>query len=310
METLGSIECFVRTAEAGSFSEAARRLGLTSAAVGKSVAKLEHSVGVRLFQRTTRKLTLTEAGERFLAEVGTSLGTIQTAVTNLASSGGQPAGTLRVSMGTTFGLTYVLPLLAPFLQHYPRISPDWHFSDRTVDLVAEKFDAAIGGGFELDPGVIARELAPAHRLLVASPDYLATHGTIDLPADLAQHDGIFVRSPQTGRVRTPPLLDAHEEPAPLLLKPRLTMSEPDAVCRLARQGLGVALAPVTHALPYLEEGTLVRVLPGWYADAGILSIYFPAQKMLPSKTRVFVDYVVEAFRAQNLAERFSAKPRA
>lgn len=309
METLSSIECFVRTAESGSFSEAARRLGLTSAAVGKSVAKLEHSVGVRLFVRTTRKLTLTEAGERFLAEVGSSLSTITAAVDNLASSGGQPAGTLRVSMGTTFGLTYVVPLLDEFLQRYPAIRPDWHLSDRTVDLVAEKFDAAIGGGFQLDPGVIARELAPAHRLLVAAPAYLEQHARIDKPADLASHRGIFVRSPQTGRVRNLPLLDAHAEPAPLLLKPELTMSEPDAVCRLARMGLGIALAPVTHALPYLDDGTLVRVLPQWYADAGTLSIYFPARTLLPSKTRVFVDFIVDAFRAKKWAERFDARPR-
>src|SRR5690606_29886835 len=115
METLNSIECFVRSAEAGSFSEAARRLGLTSAAVGKNVAKLEANLGVRLFQRSTRSLALTEAGERFLAEVGDGLNVIQNAVANLASAGGQPAGTLRISMGTGFGRNFIVPLLPEFL---------------------------------------------------------------------------------------------------------------------------------------------------------------------------------------------------
>src|SRR5690242_11425410 len=129
METLNSIECFVRTAEAGSFSEAARRLGLTSAAVGKNVAKLEKTVGVRLFHRSTRSLMLTEAGQRFLGEVSGGLYAIQTAVANLASAEGEPSGTLRVSMGNAFGLTYIVPLLDAFLKKYPRISPDWNFDN-------------------------------------------------------------------------------------------------------------------------------------------------------------------------------------
>src|SRR5262245_44754799 len=111
METLSSIECFVRSAEAGSFAGAARRLGLTPAAVGKNVARLESNLGVRLFQRSTRSLTLTEAGERFLAEVGGGLASIRNAIDNLASANGQPSGTLKVSMGQSFGRDYIVPLL-------------------------------------------------------------------------------------------------------------------------------------------------------------------------------------------------------
>ena len=308
METLNSIDCFVCTAEAGSFAEAGRRLGLTAAAVGKNVARLEQGVGVRLFHRTTRSLALTEAGERFLEEVGGSLATIQSAVANLAAAAGQPAGTLRVSMGHSFGLTYIVPLLEVFLARYPRITPDWHFDNRSVDLVAEKFDAAIGGGFELASGVIARELAPAHRMLVAAPAWVRRHPPIETPAQLAGHDGIFVRSPQTGRVAMPSLQDGRGTQCPLLLDQRMTMSDPEAACRVAALGLGIALVSVPHAHPHLDQGTLVRVLPDWYADAGMLSIYFPAQKLLPSKTRVFVDFIVEHFRRECLAERFDAGP--
>lgn len=306
METLNSIECFVRTAEAGSFSEAARRLGLTSAAVGKNVAKLEAQVGVRLFHRSTRRLALTEAGQQFLGEVRGGLGAIQSAVANLASIDGEPSGTLRVSMGTTFGLAYIVPLLQEFLQRYPRITPDWHFDNRPVDLIAENFDAAIGGGIDIPQGVVARELGPAHRVLLASPDYLARYGPFDVPADLEGCDGIMVRSPQTGRVRPWTLRNRDGEQAPIALRQRMTMSDPEAVCRIAEMGMGVALAGMPHALPFLESGRLMRVLPGWHVDTGMLALYFPAQRLLPAKTRAFVDFIVARFREQDFGRRFSA----
>lgn len=305
METLNSIECFVRSAEAGSFSEAARRLGLTSAAVGKNVAKLEAGVGVRLFQRSTRKLTLTEAGQRFLAEVSGGLASIQGAVANLASADGQPSGTLRVSMGNAFGLTYIVPMLDAFLRQYPGISPDWHFDNRQVDLIGENFDAAIGGGFDIPPGVVARELGPAHRVLLASPAYVAQHPGIKTPEALADCDGILVRSPQTGRVRSWPLRNRAGEQVQIALRPRITMSDPEAACQVAIMGLGIALASMQHALPHLDSGALVRVLPDWYVDGGTLSLYFPAQNLLPAKTRAFVDFVVADFRGRKLAQRFS-----
>lgn len=306
METLNSIECFVRSAEAGSFSEAARRLGLTAAAVGKNVAKLEANVGVRLFQRSTRRLTLTEAGERFLAEVSSGLTTIQTAVANLAEADGRPAGTLKVSLGASFGQQYVLPLLGEFLARYPAIVPDWQFDNRQVDLIGEGFDAAIGGGFELPPGVVARELAPANRVLVAAPRYLEGRPAINAPADLAGHDGILIRSPLSGRVPARPLRNRTGQQASIELPLRVALSDPAAACSAAAAGLGIALAAVPQALPYLESGELVRVLPDWHVNAGSISVYFAAHKLLPAKTRAFVDFVVGQFKQQKLAERFSA----
>jgi DNA-binding transcriptional LysR family regulator len=306
METLNSIECFVRSAEAGSFSEAARRLSMTAAAVGKNVAKLEASLGVRLFQRSTRSLTLTEAGERFLREVGGGLATIQSAVANLAGADGQPAGTLKISMGSGFGRNYMVPLLGEFLQRYPAIIPDWHFENRRVDMVAEGFDAALGGGFDLPEGMIARTLAPAHGVLVASPDYIAAHGEPRSPTELGEYDGILIRSPQTGRIRSWPLRNRANEQMPVALRVRMTMSDPDAACDAARQDLGIALVALQTAVMHLESGALRRVLPDWHVDMGSLSLYFAAQKLLPAKTRAFVDFVVEHFRKEQLAKRFSA----
>ncbi len=310
METLSSIECFIRSAEAGSFSEAARRLGLTAAAVGKNVARLEAGLGVRLFQRTTRSLHLTEAGTRFLTEVSGSFATIQNAVANLADAEGQAAGVLRVSMGNAFGREYIVPLLGDFLARYPAITPDLHFDNRQVDLIAEGFDAAIGGGFELPPGLVARELAPAHIVLVASQDYLAGQPPLTQPEQLKEHAGIFVRSPQTGRVRPWALVNSkhtsRKEQFPIDMQMRMTLSDPAATLEAAEQGLGIAVVAMPNALPYLSNQRLIRVLPDWYAEAGVLSLYFSTQKLLPAKTRAFVDFVVAHFRKHKLAQRFSA----
>lgn len=296
----------VRSAEVGSFAEAARRLSLTPAAVGKSVSRLEARLGVRLFQRSTRSLTLTEAGQRFLTEVAASFTTIQNAVANLASAEGQPTGTLKVSMGTIFGRLYIVPLLAEFLRRYPAITPDWHFDNRQVDLIGQGFDAAIGGGFDLPQGVVARKLAPAHRVLVASPGYLAGQPAIDQPEDLQNHPGILIRSPQTGRIRSWPLTSRDHQYSPLDLKPRMTMSDSEAACSAAEQGLGIALVSMPFAVPYLRNGQLLRVLPDWYVDDGNISLYYTEHKLLPGKTRAFVDFVLEQFDEQGLPAAFSA----
>jgi DNA-binding transcriptional LysR family regulator len=306
MDNFSSIECFVRSAEVGSFAEAARRLGLTPAAVGKSVAKLEVRLGVRLFQRSTRSLTLTEAGSRFLGEVSESLNTIQNAVANLVNTQGQPGGTLRVSMGTVFGCLYIVPLLGEFIRRYPAISPDWHFDNRQVDLISQGFDAAIGGGFELPQGVVARKLAPAHRVLVASPGYLDRHAEIKHPEELHSHAGILIRSPQTGRIRSWPLTSREQLYSPLNLKATMTMSDSQAACGAAEQGLGIALVSLPFAVAHLRSGHLLRVLPDWYVDDGSLSLYYSEHKLLPAKTRAFVDFVIEEFARQNLAQVFSA----
>ncbi|RZA11552.1 MAG: LysR family transcriptional regulator, partial [Lysobacteraceae bacterium] len=173
METLANLECFVRSAEAGSFSGAARRLALTPAAVSRNVAMLERNLGVRLFHRSTRRITLTEAGEAFRLSIADHLAAIQAGIAGLATDNGQPSGVLRVSMPAAFGTAHILPLLPGFLDRYPRVRAEWHFENRQVDLVAEGYDAAIGGGFELTPGVVARTLAPAHIVAVASPAYMA-----------------------------------------------------------------------------------------------------------------------------------------
>jgi DNA-binding transcriptional LysR family regulator len=305
METLANLESFVRSAETGSFSAAARRLALTPAAVSRNVALLERNLGVRLFQRSTRKLTLTEAGERFLLEIGGNLEALQTAIATVSTARGEPAGVLKVSMAPTFGMTYVMPLLPAFLARYPKIRPDWHFENRQVDLIAEGYDAAIGGGFDLAPGIVSRALAPAHLVAVASPAYMAGRVPPAHPGDLAYLDGIGMRSSPTGRVRHRTMRDAVGGEMLARLGETITVNDPAAIREAALLSLGVALLAVSDVLPWLERGELVRVLPHWYADTGAISIYYSTRTLLPAKTRAFVDFVVEAFERQRLAERFA-----
>ena len=301
MADLASLTSFVRSAEHGSFSAAARSLGVSAAAVSKNVARLESHVGARLFHRSTRRLALSEAGERFLAQVRDPLASLDAAISGLREDSAEPAGTLKVSMGQALGRNFLVPLLGEFLARHPAVLPDWHFDNRRIDLVGEGFDAAVGGGFELTPGVVARELAPVHIVAVASPAYLAGRTLPQQPADLAGLDGIMRRSTPSGRVRPWTLRTRRTVDQPVACRPRLIFSDPEAIAQAARQGLGVALVPMPFAFAAIARGELVRLLPGWYSDAGPLSIYYPSRSQLPPKTRAFVDFVAERFRASGFA---------
>ncbi|MCP3141545.1 LysR family transcriptional regulator [Pyxidicoccus xibeiensis] len=306
MENLITLECFVRSAQSASFSAAARLLGLTPAAVSQNVARLEARLGVRLFQRSTRKLTLTESGERFLREACGSLDALQTAIANVSRSAGQPAGVLRVSMAGAFGRGYVLPLMKDFLARYPAVVPDWHLDNRPVDLIAEGFDAAIGGGFDLPTGLAARELARAHIIAVAAPSYLARITPPQSPEELRNLEGILLRSPKTGRIHTWTLRNGAGAQMAVELRPRMILNDPEGLAHCALAGLGITLVATLNVLPYLESGALVRLLPDWHADIGPILLYYAGHRQLPAKTRVFVDFVLEEFRRQNLARKLSA----
>lgn len=304
MEPLNHLESFVQSAEGGSFSAAARRLGLTPAAVSKNVARLEASLGVRLFQRSTRSLTLTEGGERFLQQVGGALATLQDAMAGLAKDDGQPAGTLKVSMGQAFGREHVLPMMGDFLARYPAIVPDWHFDNQQVDLVGEGFDAAIGGGIELPAGLVARELARVHVVAVASPAYLKGRKRPRHPSELTQFDVLLRRSSPTGRLRSWTLQQGKGDPVTVdLPNPRAIFNDPEAIAHAALMGLGVAMLPMPFVERGLRSGELVRLLPEWHRDTGSLWLYYPSKKLLPAKTRVFIDFVLERFRKERFAQR-------
>ena len=306
MKELNNLASFVRSAESGSFSAAARRLGLTAAAVSRNVARLESQLGVRLFLRSTRHLTLTETGDRFYREACAGVETLERALANVSIAASQPSGTLKLSMSPSFGADYIVPLLPEFVARYPAIVPDLHLENRPVDLIQEGFDAAIGGGFDLPSGVVARELARAQVVAVASPAYIARAGKPRAPGDLPQHDGIVLRSPASGRIRSWPLTNRAGETAVVDLRTRVVINDPESACRCALLGLGVTFLVMANVVQHLHSGALVRLMPDWHADIGPISLYFSGRQQLPAKTRVFIDYLVEECRRRNLAKLLSA----
>ena len=270
METLANLESFVRSAETGGFSAAARRLSLTPAAVSRNVAMLERNLGIRLFQRSTRKLTLTEAGERFLLAIRGNLDELQASIASVATDRGEPAGVLKVSMGMTFGVEYILPLLPEFLKRYPSVRADWQFENRQVDLIAEGFDAAIGGGIDLAPGLVSRALAPAHIIAVTSPSYLKGRTPPADPSGLAAFDGIVMRSSKTRRVRERPMRNAVGDEMIVPLKPALAFdgSPRASSLRIAIAGAIARRARAVGAAMVRRRGTDLDLLCRPAAGAG------------------------------------------
>lgn len=307
MEPLNYLASFIQSAETGSFSAAARRLGLTPAAVSKNVARLEASLGVRLFQRSTRSLTLTSGGERFLQQVGGPFASVLEAIDGVPKDDGQPSGVLKVGLAPAFGREYLLPLLDEFLALHPAVLPDWRFDNRAVDLIGDGYDAAVGGGIPLSQGVIARELLRTDVVAVASAAYMQGRVMPSHPSDLAQLDGIVRRSVSSGRAREWTLRHASGDQCVAVLRPRVIFDDPEAMAHAALRHWGVALLPIAHAAPWLQQGRLLRLLPGWCGDAGPVSIYYPSKKLLPAKTRAFVEHVTAHFRKPDVAAWFDSR---
>ena len=289
---------FVQTAEHGSFSAAARVLGLTPAGVSKNVARLERDLGVRLFHRSTRRLALTESGERFLQQVEGPLASLQAAVA------GARATRRRTRPARSRSAWARHSAATSWFRCWATSSPAIRACCPTgISTTARSTSSArasmppSAAAFALASGVVARELAPVHIVAVASPAYLAGRPMPRSPTDLAPFDGIMRRSSPTGRVRPVDAALAPRWPSETVpCRPRLIFSDPEAIAQAARLGLGVALLPMPFAFALIDSGELVRLLPGWYSDAGPLSLYYPSRRMLPAKTRVFVDFVVERFR--------------
>ena len=304
-ESRSHLDAFIATADEGSFSAAARRMGLTPAAVSKSVAQLEAQLGVRLFLRSTRSLALTTDGERLYGQVRLPWREIGDALTDLRQGAGKPAGTLKVALAHTVGREFFVPLLGEFVRRYPEVVPDLHFDNRQVDIVAEGFDVAIGGGIELNDGLIARELARLRIVLVASPAYLKANSTPMHPQDLARHRGLLRRSMATGRLLPWALKSGQGEELIASVRPVMVLDDPEAMARAAATGMGIAMLPLPHALPLLQSGALVRVLRQWYAETRPLSLYYTSRKLVPAKVRVFVDFIAQEFQASGQAARFA-----
>ncbi|MFS7242950.1 LysR family transcriptional regulator [Serratia proteamaculans] len=306
METLMNLESFLRSAELGSFTLAARQLGVSPAAVSRNVAQLERNLGVKLFQRSTRQLTLTEVGRRFLLDTETHVRALRTSILNASMLMVQPTGSVRISVAPTFGQMYLLPTILGFRTKYPDIQIVCDFDDRKIDLIAEEYDLAIGGGFGLMPSHVSQQVGPLHIVAVSSKEYLGQGPLPGKPTDLANYDGIAIRSKSSGRIRQWAMRTTDSEELLTHVNPSLVVNSPTAAREAALNHLGVALLALPDVLPYLESGQLIRLLPDWYSDAGAISLYYANRTLLPRATRLLIDYLHHSFVEQGIAKRFQA----
>lgn len=279
---------FARIAETGSFSKAAARLDLPKSTVSRRIALLEARLGERLLQRTTRRLLLTEFGETLL-EPARQVAEQVEAVAALAQHRQQePSGKLRLSMPSDFANLGLSTMLAAFLARYPAITLELDLSPRRVDLVAENFDIAIRmGDLPDDATLAARRIAFENIGLYASPAYLALRGLPESPDDLEQHDLLCLLSRNGGAQSW--VLSRGKATWSRELPAKLTANSPDLLARIACAGAGIAASSDLFANPFLKNGELVRVLPEWDLPAVTGWAVFPGRRLMPAKTRAFLD---------------------
>jgi len=296
-----AIVSLVEAVDSGSFAAAGRKLGVTSAAVSKNVAGLEKALGVRLMNRTTRTLKLTEEGEAFLRQARVALEALDAAVDTVASQRALPTGRVRISTSSAFGHDHVLPALPALLACYPGLSVEVDFDDRVVDFVREGYDIAVRGGNIPDSALVTRPICRLNTVLVASPDYLANHGAPQTPAELHKHR-LIARRFLGGRVMawsfrgddgSITTLDPGSEAL-------LTLSAPEAVVRAACESVGVAEVGVHLAWDCLRSGSLKIVLHAFHQPATYeMVMQYPHRALVPPRVQVTVKHLLEWLKADN-----------
>ncbi|MGQ5369807.1 LysR family transcriptional regulator [Xanthomonas arboricola pv. corylina] len=288
MDSLNGFVVFVQVAETRSFVAAGRLLGVSASAVGKSVARLEEKLGVRLFHRSTRSVTLTAEGTLFLERSRRILAEIEAAELELSQATAAPRGRLRVSLPLVSSL--VLPVLGEFMREYPEIELDLDFTDRMVDVVEEGFDAVVRTGEPADSRLSARRLGSFQMRLVASPDYLARRGTPVTPVDLQQHTCLHYRFPNSGKLETWALRQTPGEPELQLPTSMICNNIETRVC-FALQGLGIAHLPDFAIREPLADGRLKPILAEHVERSGVFHVLWPASKHPSPKVRALVDFL-------------------
>ncbi len=300
MDTLYGLRAFVKTADLGSFVAAGRALEISASAVGKGVARLEEEVGVRLLQRSTRRIQLTDEGRLFHERSRRILDDLDDAKALLSHAREIPRGRLRVS-APIVGYHFLLPVIPGFLARYPDVELDINFSDRTVDLIDEGVDVAIRSGDLPDSRLVSRPLNRFRLLLCASPAYLARRGTPSVVRDLEQHATIRFRHPDSGKLLDWPMLrsaaDAHTR-----LRTVLACNNMEAVIGATVRGLGIACMPDFLARELLADGRLSSVLDDQLTAGGQFKALWPSSRQLSPKVRLFVDHLgAQLFRSETPA---------
>lgn len=292
MDRFTSMEVFARVAEVKGFTEAARRLGLSKSSVSKHVSSLETRLGVRLLNRTTRKLSLTEAGGAYYdwcRRIAADLEAAEDSVTRLHA---EPRGHLKINAPMTFSRLHLATLIPGFLNRYPQVTVELSMDDRVVDLIEEGFDLAVRITRLEDSSLIARRIATSRNLLCASPAYLATHGVPKTPADLAQHNClIYSYGPSSGRWR----FSGPDGDHSVRVSGNLKANSGAALCAAAREGLGIITIPDFIVGDDLREGHLRAIMEEYRRPDLPIQAVYPHQRHVTAKLRAFIDYLIEKF---------------
>lgn len=299
---LSDVAVFLRVVEAGSFTAAAAALEVSKAAVSKYVSRLEAALGTRLLQRTTRRLTLTEAGAAYYARAAGALGELEAANDAVAALAGEPRGHLRVSAPGYLGALHLAPLLGAFLKRHPAITLDLDLSNRIVDLVQERFDVAVRISAHADSSLVARAIAPCPMVVCAAPEYLRRHGTPRHPGELADHECLIyglVRTPHEWRLRPRGRGGAGAGRwLTVPVKGALRCNDDTALKQWLLEGLGIRQFPRFFVERELKQGKVVELLPGWESPPLTISAVFATRQHLAPKVRAFVDFLVERLPAR------------
>jgi DNA-binding transcriptional LysR family regulator len=294
MDKIQEMSSFVAVAEAGSFVAAANATGLSKAAVSRHVADLEQRLGVRLMHRTTRRLSLTDDGQRFFARCKDLLAAIDEAESELSANTGDPTGLVRVNAPLTFGTLHLAPLWGRFMDRYPKVTLDVTLGDRVVDLVEEGYDLAIRITNMPSSALVSRTLASTRMVLCASPDYLAAHGTPVRPADLASHRVI---SYSYWTTRDEWHFTGPDGAVSVRVNADMHTNNGDTCRFAALEHQGVIMQPDFLIGDDLRSGALVELMPEYRAiSIGIHAVY-ASRKHLPLKVRRLIDFLVESFQS-------------
>ncbi|MGI3131880.1 LysR family transcriptional regulator [Halopseudomonas pachastrellae] len=284
------LKLFVRVASTQTISQAGQALNLSPAVASAHLGKLEEDLGVRLFHRTTRKVSLTQEGEAFLPYAEEVLTSVEMARAAMGSGNTDPKGTLRVTAPASFGRMHLVPALKDFLARYPQISLDLRLSDSIVDLVEGGFDIAIRNAELKDSSLIARRLAPDRRIICAAPAYLREHGEPRSPGDLSQHACINLIGMESWTFAT------STGPVSIRTTGPLRTDNGEAMRDACTSGLGIAISSTWSVYQHLTRGDLIQVLPDTplTAHTAIWAMY-PSSRLLAPKVRAFIDFFAERF---------------
>jgi DNA-binding transcriptional LysR family regulator len=291
MDSLSKLVAFIRAAETRSFVSAARALGVSASAVGKSVSKLEENLGVRLFHRSTRQIKLTEEGSLFFERCRNALQEIQDAEAQLSKATIAPRGRLRVSM-PAIGYRLILPLMPQFRSLYPEVELDLDFSDRLVDVIEEGFDVVIRGGELADSRLKTKRLGPYRFVVCASPEYFARRGVPQDADDLANHVCLRFKYYSSGKLQEWMIDGASALQGASAATP-LVLNNAEAVLSAAIQGLGIAYVPDFVARDALAEGRVRTALESSRTFEGVFRALWPTSRHMLPRLRVFVDFLAE-----------------